>query len=344
MKAMVLAEFGKPLKLEERSVPQIGPDEALVKVKACGVGLTLKHIRHGGSIWIKLPRIIGHEVGGVVEKVGSRVTNCRPGDRVAVYLYLTCGDCEFCVSGRESLCVVRGGSVGTAIDGGFAEYMKVPARNLVQIPEGVGFAEAGIAADAIATPWHVASERARIKPNDVVLVIGAAGGLGIHMVQVAKAFGAQVIGADVSDERLGKVKEYGADEIINVRSKDPIEEAKRLTKGRGVDCSVDTVGTAETMRAGIGSLARGGTVVLLGHHPDNADATVEFSLGQLRHGRIFTSVTYATRQHVREAMELVRRGLVRPVIQRKFRLEEVNEALDLVDQVKLIGRAAVVFD
>ena len=343
MKAMVLTEFGGPFELRDLPIPAVGKRDVRIKVAACGVGLTLKHIREGQSRWITVPRVMGHEVGGVVDAVGAEVANCAPGDRVAVYLYLTCGDCRYCVTGRESLCVVRGGSVGTAIDGGFAEYMTVPARNVIAIPDGVGFADAGVGADAISTPWHVATERANIKPNDLVLVIGAAGGLGIHMVQVAKAFGARVIGSDVADDRLAAARQYGADETINVREEDPVEAVMRLTGGGGVDVVVDTIGSGATMPVTIASLARGGTAVQLGHY-EGDDSKVEFDVAQLRHGRTFTSVSYCTRQHVREGFELMRRGLVRAAVLQTYPLEELNEAMELVEQSALIGRTAVILD
>ena len=343
MRAMVLTEFGGSMELQDLPIPEVGPRDVRIKVAACGVGLTLKHIRQGESRWITVPRVMGHEVGGVVDAVGAEVSSCAPGARVAVYLYLTCGDCKFCVTGRESLCVVRGGSVGTAIDGGFAEYLTVPARNVIAIPDGVGFAEAGVGADAVSTPWHVATERARIKPNDLVLVIGAAGGLGIHMVQVAKAFGARVIGTDVADDRLTVVREYGADQTINVLDEDPIDAVMRLTGDAGVDVAVDTVGSGTTMPVAIGSLARGGTAVQLGHYSGD-DSKVEFDVAQLRHGRTFTSVSYCTRQHVREGFELMRRGLVRAAVLQTYPLEQLNEAMALVEESALIGRTAVVLD
>ena len=343
MRAMVLTEFGGRFELQDLPVPEVAANEVRIKVAACGVGLTLKHIRHGESRWITLPRVMGHEVGGVVDEVGAEVANCVPGDRVAVYLYLTCGDCEFCVTGRESLCVVRSGSVGTAINGGFAEYMTVPARNVIPIPDGVGFAEAGVAADAVSTPWHVATERAKIKPNDLVLVIGAAGGLGIHMVQVAKAFGARVIGTDIADDRLAVAREYGADDTINVSEADPVEAVMRLTENMGVDVVVDTIGSGTTMKVAIALLARAGTAVQLGHYT-GGDSEVQFDVAQLRHGRTFTSVSYCTRQHVREAFELLRRGMVRAAVLQTYPLEQLNEALALVEESALIGRTAVVLD
>ena len=340
MKAMVLHEFGKPLRLEERPIPQIAPDEVLIRVKACGTGLTLRWFRRGERAGGgTLPRITGHEVGGIVEKAGSLVTECKPGDRVTVSFYLFCGYCKFCVTGHETLCENLRGHIGIDIDGGYAEYMKVPARNVVLIPDGVGFAEAGITADAIATPWHVARERARIKPNDNVLVVGAGGGVGIHMVQVAKVFGARVIGTDVSDDKLAVVKQFGADEVINVKGKNMAEEVKKLTGGRGVDSAIDFVGMKDTLEGAIGSLAVAGTLVVVGVWPGTK---IEVNPRDLINEKVLTGNRYATRQEIREALELVRRGVVKPVLLNKFPLEEANKAHELIDGMKLTGRAALI--
>ncbi len=342
MKAMVLHEWNKPFTLEQRPIPQIGPLEVLIKVKACGVGLTLTNLK-AGRLGGSLPRIIGHEIGGRIEEIGSLVTTCKPGDRVAVSLYLTCGSCKWCVNGRETLCENFAGYVGAAIDGGFAEYVKIPARNAIPIPEGVGFAEAGVTTDAVATNWHVFQERAKTKPNDVVLVSGAGGGVGIHTVQVAKVFGAHVIGADISDEKLEKVKEYGADEVINVKGKDLAEEVKKKTKGRGVDTAVDMVCTRETIEGCIKALARGGTFVAVGVPSDISSLNFN-PIRLLTDEIVLTGCRCATKQEIRESLELVRRGLVKPAVLQTFRLEEANGVLELIDNMKLTGRAAFIFD
>ena len=342
MKAMVLHEWNKPLVLEQRPVPQVGPLEVLVKVKACGVGLTLTNLK-AGRLGGSLPRIIGHEVGGVVEEVGSLVTTCKKGERVCVSFYITCGYCKWCIEGRETLCENFGGYVGAAIDGGYAEYIKIPERNAIPIPEGVGFAEAGVTTDAVATNWHVFKERAKTKPNDVVLVIGAGGGVGIHAVQVAKVFGAQVIGVDVSDEKLKKVKEYGAAVIINVSGKDMAQEVRKVTGGKGVDTAVDMVCTKETIEGSIRSLGRGGRLVLVGVPRDLS--SLNFNPMQLIIDEIIlTGCRCANKQEIRESLELVRRGVVKPTVLQTFRLEEANKAHELIDNMKLVGRSAFVLD
>jgi len=342
MKAMVMREWNGPYMLEDRPIPEVGPLDVLIKVKACGIGYTLTNLR-AGKLGGSVPRIIGHEIGGIVEDIGSMVTTCKPGDRVCAHFYLTCGRCKWCVNGRETLCENFGGYVGAAIDGGFAEYAKLPERNVLPIPEGVGFAEAGITTDAVATNWHVFKERCKTKPNDRVLVVGAGGGVGIHAVQVAKIFGAQVIGVDVSDEKLELAKKYGADEVINVAGKEMSQEVMKITAGGGVDAVVDMVSTRQTLEAGIKSLGVGGTLVVVGVPQEVT--SLDFEPARLIHDELnLTGCRCATRQEIRESLELVRRGMVRPAVVNTFPLDEANRVQGLIDKMELLGRTVFVFE
>lgn len=342
MKAQVMKEWNGHYTMEDRPLPDVGPLDVLIKVKACGVGLTLTNLR-AGRLGGSVPRIIGHEIGGIVEEVGAMVTTCKPGDRVCVSFYLTCGHCKWCVSGRETLCKNFGGYVGAAIDGGFAEYARLPERNVLHIPEGIGFAEAGVTTDAVATNWHVLKERAKIKPNDIVLVIGAGGGVGIHTVQVAKAFGAYVIGVDVSDEKLDLARKNGADEVINGTDGKMDRKVMKLTMGRGVNAAVDMVSTKETLEGGIRSLGRGGTLVVVGVPRDVP--SLDFETFRLISDELnLTGCRCATRQEIRESLELVRRGVVKPAVMNTFSLDEANEVQELIDNMKLPGRTAFVLD
>ena len=342
MKAQVLYEWAGSFRLEERPIPETGPTEVLIKVKACGVGFTLVNLK-AGYLGGSLPRIIGHEVGGIVENVGPMVSTCKPGDRVCVSFYLTCGYCKWCIGGRETLCENFAGYVGAAIDGGFAEYIKVPERNCIHIPEGVSFADAGVTTDAVATNWHVFKERAKTKPNDIVLVVGAGGGVGIHCIQMAKVFGACTIGVDVSDGKLEIAKHYGCDVVINARNKDMAKEVLMATDGRGVDCAVDMVSTSQTVDASIRALARGGTFVLVGVPRDIK--SLSFDTFRLIRDEInITGSRCATKQEIRESLKLVARGLVKPAVLNTFRLEEVNEVFGKIDKMELPGRSAFIFD
>lgn len=341
MKAQVMHEWNGPFHLEDRPIPEVGPAEVLVEVKACGVGLTLTNLRarYRGSF----PRIIGHEVGGIVQSVGSMVRTCKPDDRVCVSFYITCGYCKWCISGRETLCENFGGFVGEAIDGGFAEYIKVPQRNCIHIPNGISFVDAGVTTDAVATNWHVFKERAKTKPNDIVLVVGAGGGVGIHCVQVAKVFGAKVIGVDLSDDKLEVAKRYGCDVVINVLDKDLAEEVLKATDGHGVDCAVNMVSTSQTINGSIGALSRGGTLVLVGAPRDVK--SLNFNMSRLISDEInLTGTRCATKQEIRESLSLVERGLVKPAVLNTFHLEEANEVFEKIDNMRLTGRSAFIFD
>ena len=343
MKALVLHEWGGSLKLEEMPIPKVGSREALVKVRACGIGLTLNWIKEGkmgGSV----PRIIGHEVAGEVVEIGGQVTNVKVGERVCVYFYLTCGTCEFCRKNRETLCRNFRGYVGAVIDGGYAEYVKLPGENLLPIPDELSFEAAAIIPDAIGTPLHAVRERAQVKPPDTVIVVGAGGGVGIHTVQMAKLCGGWVIAVDTSDEKLAKTRELGADAVINVSKQDFVEEAKRLTGGKGVDVVIDFVCTTDTLNKGIRSLDRGGRLVCMAvGHTDPGEATLAVSPWYIvANELVLTGSRCITKQELVESIEVVRRGQIKPVITRTFSLEEVEDAHKLLAEGKIFGRAMLV--
>src|SRR5206468_8073940 len=180
--------------------------------------------------------------------------NVKVGDRVACHFYLTCHACRFCRSGRETLCTAFRGFVGQASDGGYAEYMAIPALNVTPIPPGVSNMDAAIAADAIATPYHACREEARVGPGDSVLIVGAGGGVGIHAVQMAKLCGGWVLAADITDEKLAAARDCAADALVDGRRGDLATQVARLTDGRGVDAAIDFVASRETLEGSLKSL------------------------------------------------------------------------------------------
>jgi propanol-preferring alcohol dehydrogenase len=345
MRALVLKEPGGPLRLEDVLQPQPGPTEVLVRVRACGLGLTLVWNRNGrgsgdGGETDKLPRIIGHEIAGDVVECGAQVRNFRPGDRVNVYYYLTCGDCRWCNVGREDLCDHHAGYVGRQIDGGLAEYVTLPARNLCHIPAEVSYPEAAVTADAIATPVHVLRERAQVKSPETVLIVGAGGGVGIHMVQMAKVLGARVIAVDITAEKLALAREMGADEVINSQQVDFAAEARQMTRGRGADVVVEMVGLSETLAASLRSVGKGGRIVFVGSYDPRA--VLPLNPRSLSGEIMLTGSRYCTRQQLAEAVELVARGRIRPVITRVCQLEEADEVLRSIERMELAGRACAI--
>lgn len=340
MRAMVLDEWGGPMTEQERPTPQPGPGEALMKVRAAGVGLTLAHMRRGlfgGST----PRIMGHELAGDIVALGAGVQSLRLGDRVGVYFYLNCGVCKWCRGGRETLCENWDGFVGVHIDGGWAEYVSLPAGNFLVLPQGLDYEAAAIAADAVCTPWHACKERAQIKPLDDVLIIGAGGGVGIHGVQMATHFGGRVIAVDVSEEKLKLCRQWGAAEVIDATQEDVTEAVMRITDGKGVDAAIDFNGSPDTFQAAIASTGRGGRAVLIGAKPGE----VTFPHTQLiTEEKIITGSRYSTRKELAETFELMARGAITAVIGRRLPFTEVESIFEDLYAERLLGRGALTYD
>lgn len=343
MQAMVLEEFGGTLTAQTRIVPDPGPGEVLVRVVACGAGLTLESIRLGhlgGSV----PRIMGHEFSGTIAALGAGVDGWHQDDPVTGSFYLFCGNCIMCSSGREMLCLNHKGNLGARIDGAFAEYMLVPARNLVHIPPDVALREAGIIADAVATPYHIARARARIVPGQRVAVIGAGGGVGVHMLQVAKAFGAFVIAVERDPVKLDRLRAFDVDAIVDAGAESWQTELVRAANGQ-IDICIDFVGTPETTANGIAALGRGGIFVIVGVLPGlraNKSAMLTADPMSLVNKEITIMGTrYATRAEIARSLELVRDGKVRPIIGASFPLAQAEEALDAIRANRVFGRVLI---
>lgn len=337
MRALVLDTWGGPFRLDQRPVPLPGPGEALMRVRAAGVGLTLGHIRRG-AFGGETPRIIGHELGGDIAAVGTGVENVSAGDRCLVYFYLNCGACRFCLGNRETLCVNSRGLVGVSRDGGFADYVCLPASNFLHIPDNVSYADAAVTADAVCTPWHAIKERARVQPLDDVLILGAGGGVGIHGVQMAKLFGGRVIAVDVSPAKLDLALKWGADDAFDAGASGLAEQIRMATGGKGVESCVDFVGNAQTVQLGIQSLAVAGRMVIVGVQP----GAVPFDPSNLvRTEQTITGSRHVTKLELQETIAVVARGLVTPVISARRPLEKAEELFDLIDRQELLGRAVL---
>ena len=346
MKAMVLRELGAPLRLETVPVPKIGPSDALLRVRATGVGLTVVIMTAVPGRVTSFPRIPGHEVAGEVVEIGSEVAHVKIGDRVACHFYLTCQTCRFCRSGRETLCTAFRGYLGMACDGGYAEYMAIPAANVTPIPPGVSDLDAAVAADAICTPYHACREEARVGPGDSVLIVGAGGGVGIHGVQMAKLCGGWVLAADITDDKLAAAKDCGADALIDVRREDLAAQVAGLTDGRGVDAAIDFVASRETLEGCVKSLARGGRLVIIGSRPRavfGVDASFTVDPGRMLYDMLeIHGSRYVTLAEIQQTLELLRQRRIRAIVSRTFPLEGAEEAHELLRKNALVGRAAIV--
>jgi D-arabinose 1-dehydrogenase-like Zn-dependent alcohol dehydrogenase len=256
MKAAVFHGSEGGLKVEDIPVPQVGPDQILVKVAACGACHTdLHYLEHGVPTFKKPPIVLGHEASGVVEEVGVDVPNFKTGQRVLIPAVLTCGKCRFCRMGRENICSDMK-MLGNHFDGAYAEYVAVPAKDVLDLPASIPIEEASIIADALSTPYHAVKNRAQVKPGDTVVVFGC-GGVGINAVQIAATVGAYVIAVDVNEKKLKWATELGAARTINASKVERVsKEVKKLTGG-GADIAMEVIGNPRTIEEAFESVRVG---------------------------------------------------------------------------------------
>jgi D-arabinose 1-dehydrogenase-like Zn-dependent alcohol dehydrogenase len=274
-----------------------------------------------------------------VVEVGGSVDREIIGRHAVVYFYLSCGDCAFCRTGRENLCTALGGVIGFTRDGGYSEYVKVPAQSLFFIRPDIPFAEAAIITDAIATSYRALASKVRIQPGETLAVIGA-GGLGIHAVQIARAFGARVIAIDVNEKALAAAEEVGAEETLQAAGGDLLQKVLEFSGGKGVDAAADFVGSPETQGLGLNMLKVAGRFVAVGYNavdPFHVNSQLLVS----RELEVYGSRACG-RHDLAGTIELVSSGKVRPFIGGQYPLAEANAALDALERGDLVGRFVLV--
>lgn len=256
------------LRLEEVPVPQIGPEEVLVQVKACSLcgsdlhAYTTKHPR------VTFPRILGHEIGGIIHKKGEKVTGWETGQRVCCDVALPCGKCDLCRQGRTNICPNLK-SIGFNVDGAYCEFVKIPERNLYLIPDQVSFDEAAVI-QTLTVAYNGVKRRAEIKVQDHVLIFGC-GPIGLCALGVAKASGAKVWMVDTLDYRLKVAKDMGADETFNASKTDLVKDVLDKTRSKGVDKVIEAVGGEQEVTLGLATqvVKWGGLIVVIGTFSGN---------------------------------------------------------------------------
>jgi propanol-preferring alcohol dehydrogenase len=263
MVAARLHAIHEQLSIDQVSVPDIAPDEVLVDVMASGICHSDINYRNGIAPVGKLPITLGHEISGNIARTGTKVKEFRSGDRVLVHYIISCGRCVYCRTGRENYCADYR-MIGKDVDGGFAEYVKVPARSILKLPRRFPFEQAAIMGCAVPTAYH-ALQRGRVKQGDTVVLFGV-GGLGLHAVQLAaKAFKAGlIIAVDLQDWKLKQARSFGAKETVNAANQNVSEAIRKATDGRFADVVVDFVGHEATVEQAISSVGKGGRMVLVG--------------------------------------------------------------------------------
>ncbi|HVP56141.1 MAG TPA: alcohol dehydrogenase catalytic domain-containing protein [Candidatus Eisenbacteria bacterium] len=334
MKAVVALKVNAPVVMEDRPIPQPKAGEVLIKVHACGVCHSDLAVLEGQIPFASFPRVLGHEVAGVVDRVGEGVTWPKLGDRVGMpWLFSACGHCDQCVRGAEILCPFQT-ITGVNQDGGYQEYMIAPALYVAPIPDALDFTEAGPLMCAGLTVFN-GMRQAGFRPGQKVAVIGL-GGLGHLAVLYAKAMGARVAVISNTPDKQDEAQELGAEYFVNTKTQ-KAGEALRAWDG-GADIVLATAPSSEAATAAIPGLAPDGTLVVLGVGPGNISAMPFDLIGARR--RVMGSPS-GGRSDVRATLNFSAHNKVLPRIT-KYPLEDADKALDLMDTGKLRDRAVLV--
>ena len=261
MRAVRLVEVGKPLEMQDVPIPSVGERDVLVRVRAAGICHSDAHYRAGRAPVRPLPMTLGHEVAGVIEQVGKQVRVSSVGQRVCLHYNITCGDCYHCSTGNDQFCE-RCLMLGHHTNGGYADYIAVPERNVILLPGEIPFEQGATLMCASATSFHTL-RKSRLRAGETVAVFGA-GGLGMSAIQLARAFGAlEVFAVDINEEKLKLAVSYGA-VPVNASIVDPVAEIRRLTNSKGVDVALELIGLPQTMRQAVQCLGVMGRVVIAG--------------------------------------------------------------------------------
>jgi NADPH:quinone reductase-like Zn-dependent oxidoreductase len=336
MKAVRFHEHGGPdvLRFEEAPDPPPAAGDVLVRVRACA----LNHLdiwNRRGVVHLPLPHISGADVAG--EVVASSNPEITPGLRVMLQPGLSCNRCEACLDGRDNECP-RYDVLGSRSDGGYAELVRVPAQNIIPLPEAIGFIEAAAFPLTFVTAWHMLVTRARIRPGDDVLVLAAGSGVGQAAVQIAWLHGARVFATAGTDEKLARARALGAAEVVNHYTQDLAAEIRRFTNNRGVDVVIEHVGEA-TWERSVKCLARGGRMVTCG-------ATTGYKAGiDLRF--LFTRQFSIMGSYMGTKAELLRAarfffsGELRAIVDHTFPLSEAPAAQRYLEERKHFGKVVL---
>ena len=340
MRAIVFHQHGAPevLKHEDAPEPSIRSNEALVRVKACALNHLDLWVRRGiPGVPIPLPHIPGSDVSGEIARIGADVTTVRVGQKVVLAPGVTCGKCAACVSGQDNRCR-QFTNLGYLIDGGCAEFVRVPEENCLPYPENLSFEESASIPLVFQTAWHMLVARAELQPGEDVLVLGAGSGVGSAAIQIAKFFGARVLATASTDEKLQKAKQLDADHLINHKTQRIRDEVRRITNKRGVDVVFEHVGTA-TWADSLASLALGGRLVTCGA-TTGYDAKVDLRFLFGRQLSLLGSYM-GTKSELHTVMKLVAAGRLKPIVDRVFPLAEAAVAHAYLESSSQFGKVVL---
>ena len=341
MKTLLFHQFGGPevLRYEDAPDPKIGPGEVLVRVRACALNRLDLFVREGiPALKTPLPFWTGCDIAGDVVEVGAEVQGVKVGDRVAVNPNLTCGRCEYCIQGEDSLCV-RYGIFGEHVPGGLAELVKVRGDNILALPPHISYEDAASFILTSMTAWRMVVTQGQVRPGQDVLILGVGGGVSSTAVQIAKLCGARVFVTSSSDEKLERAKKVGADVGINYAKEDWAKAVFEKTGKRGVDVVIENVG-ASTWKQSLRSLRKGGRLITCGATTGPIGET-DIRIVFWNQIHIIGS-TMANRREFNEVMTQLFRGTLKPIVDRVFPMKEGADAQRLLAEGKQFGKLVLV--
>lgn len=335
MKAMVIKEHGGPevIRPEEVARPKVDVCQALIRVGGCALNHLDVWVR-SGLPGVKLPLILGCDVAGTVEEIGPGVSHLKTGDKVLVCPGLSCGVCKECLAGTENLCRFYH-ILGAGTDGGYAEYVSVPARNCFAIPQGLNFHQAAAIPLVFLTAWHMLVTRVQLKLNETVLVIGGSSGVGSAAIQIAKLHHCRVIATVGSEQKALNAKALGADEIIIHSKQNIADEVKRLTQKRGVEVIFEHVGPAVFADC-LAILATGGRLVTCGA-TTGAEVAVDITRLFMKHQAIYGSIMGSTHE-LAEVLPFFAQGKLKPVVDTVLPLADARKAHEILESRQHFGK------
>ncbi|ALI35540.1 Alcohol dehydrogenase [Candidatus Nitrosocosmicus oleophilus] len=349
MKSARIVKPHEPLKVQQLDIPKPTGTQVLIRVHSSGVCHSDIHLWDGGyegldgqilkttDRGVKYPLTPGHEIAGTIESLGDQAEGFSKNEKVIVYPWIGEGLCPACRSGEENLCD-KPRSLGVYLDGGYSEYVLVPSyKYLIKISDDLDM-DAAATLSCSALTAYGAVKNANLKPNDNVVIVGT-GGLGLMAIQLARAVtGARIIAMDIDDDKLKTAKDSGANDIINSKKEDPLKAIMKLTNGLGADAVIDFVNASKTVEIDMQFLRRRARVVLVGLFGG------ELKLGLVsmptRAYRLIGSYT-GTINDLVELVSLAKRGVIRPLISNRFKLDQATQALTMLKEGKIEGRGVI---
>lgn len=340
MNAAIIHEHGERdvVKLEQIPIPEPAADEVRLRVHACGLNWLDVGIRRGPKFGaIPLPLITGSDISGTIDALGANVTGWQAGDEVTVYSLITCGVCEFCRQGDVTVCAEHQ-IIGEHINGGLAEYVIVPAYNLIPKPKNLSHVEVAALPVVTMTAWHMLISVAQLKAGETVFIPGAGGGVASMGIQIAKHAGATVYATTSTSEKIALAKKLGADVVVNYHDDDWVEQIIDATGGRGVDVAQDNVG-AQTWSHTLKTLAHNGRMVVCGSH---SGSNFDLAIPQIYHRQLsILGANGGTYNELSTALDLINDGHIHPVVDKVLPLDQIHEGHRILEEHDHFGKVVI---